>query len=434
MALMGSISIKHRSTLDDLWDNYSIRPSHAYTYWERSTAGNDTYAPSLWTAFFQRQLIDGGAGNDKLTGGFQADTLVGGLGNDTLNGGWGNDLLIGGQGNDKYEFTQGGGRDTIINRYNSAGNALDLGYDTLSFKGLGFPVGIFSPLWPSLTSANANWSRTSRTDSNGDTKNNDLTISFKNSKDSVTIQDFFEQTTDTEKWAIDKVEFADKKSFTTDDIYQRFAALVQKADAKGGYMSGMLNYANNMMGSAKDDYFNGGSQNDTMQGGAGNDTLDGNDGNDSLSGGAGDDDLFGVNGNDVLSGGSGNDNLYGWGGDDTYIHNLGDGQDAIGDTDGNDVIKIMGHSGNVSFEELNSAWNGVSHSLVISFSDSADTITIDGFFEFKFNEEFTDIEYDPSCKSYQVERIEVYNPQTGQLSNSWTSAEIVQMFYPNPVL
>ena len=171
-----------------------------------------------------------------------------------------------------------------------------------------------------------------------------------------------------------------------------------------------------------------------MQGGAGNDTLDGNDGNDSLSGGAGDDDLFGVNGNDVLSGGSGNDNLYGWGGDDTYIHNLGDGQDAIGDTDGNDVIKIMGHSGNVSFEELNSAWNGVSHSLVISFSDSADTITIDGFFEFKFNEEFTDIEYDPSCKSYQVERIEVYNPQTGQLSNSWTSAEIEQMFYPNPVL
>jgi RTX calcium-binding nonapeptide repeat (4 copies)/Bacterial Ig domain len=44
--------------------------------------------------------IDGGAGNDTITGGNLNDELVGGSGNDTITGGEGADVLTGGQGND----------------------------------------------------------------------------------------------------------------------------------------------------------------------------------------------------------------------------------------------------------------------------------------------------------------------------------------------
>ena len=64
-------------------------------------AGNDTidagpggYIPSL--------MLDGGAGNDSLTGGFTPDTLLGGDGNDTLSGGSNNDSLDGGAGIDSF--------------------------------------------------------------------------------------------------------------------------------------------------------------------------------------------------------------------------------------------------------------------------------------------------------------------------------------------
>ena len=65
-------------------------------------------------------LLDGGAGNDTLTGGLIADLITGGAGNDTLVGGFGNDTLAGGDGADSLtgEFGSdalygGAGDDTI---------------------------------------------------------------------------------------------------------------------------------------------------------------------------------------------------------------------------------------------------------------------------------------------------------------------------------
>ncbi|OYQ31781.1 hypothetical protein CHU95_21900 [Niveispirillum lacus] len=74
------------------------------------TIANDTLAA---TAGSNGALLDGGSGNDNLTGGDHADLLIGGLGNDTLQGGAGsdmlrggigNDVLIGGAGSDNYEI------------------------------------------------------------------------------------------------------------------------------------------------------------------------------------------------------------------------------------------------------------------------------------------------------------------------------------------
>lgn len=65
-------------------------------------------------------LIQGDAGNDRLTGGAGADILVGGTGNDVLAGGSGRDILSGGTGNDNLSggagndyFNTDAGRDVI---------------------------------------------------------------------------------------------------------------------------------------------------------------------------------------------------------------------------------------------------------------------------------------------------------------------------------
>ena len=57
-------------------------------------------------------LIEGGAGNDKLTGGRADDILVGGSGKDNLNGRGGNDVLLGGSSKD--DRNGGKGNDLLI--------------------------------------------------------------------------------------------------------------------------------------------------------------------------------------------------------------------------------------------------------------------------------------------------------------------------------
>ena len=48
----------------------------------------------------QDAIIDGGAGNDRITGGDGDDTILGDKGNDRLHGGGGNDTIVAGAGND----------------------------------------------------------------------------------------------------------------------------------------------------------------------------------------------------------------------------------------------------------------------------------------------------------------------------------------------
>jgi Ca2+-binding RTX toxin-like protein len=94
-----------------------------------------------------RDLLDGGAGDDSLYGGDDADTLIGGIGNDlldggidddSLTGGAGNDVLLGGEGADV--MTGGADRDLFIGA--TAGDVLDGSsegddFDTLDLRGSG---------------------------------------------------------------------------------------------------------------------------------------------------------------------------------------------------------------------------------------------------------------------------------------------------------
>ena len=76
------------------------------------------------------QTMNGGAGNDQLTGGSGNDVLLGGLGNDQLDGTSGADTLTGGAGNDTLAFR---GDTRVVFEATAAAN----GTDTLSYLGQG---------------------------------------------------------------------------------------------------------------------------------------------------------------------------------------------------------------------------------------------------------------------------------------------------------
>jgi Ca2+-binding RTX toxin-like protein len=75
----------------------------------RGQGGDDTFSAAAGTEALLALLVDGGAGNDALTGSAGGDTLLGGSGNDSLTGGGGIDLLDGQAGDDSLLARDGGG-------------------------------------------------------------------------------------------------------------------------------------------------------------------------------------------------------------------------------------------------------------------------------------------------------------------------------------
>ncbi len=100
--------------------------------------------------------IDGGGGNDTLTGSQNADVMLGGAGNDTLNGGNGNDTLIGNAGND----TLNGQGDNDIFQFAGTGNGFDAvtgaaGTDRVEATSNATDIGLSSIATVEQVSANA---------------------------------------------------------------------------------------------------------------------------------------------------------------------------------------------------------------------------------------------------------------------------------------
>ena len=78
--------------------------------WLGSTA-NEILSLTGYSNSSRSLKLDGGGGNDTLTGTTSADWILGGIGTDTLAGGGGNDSLEGGDGDDR--LTGGAGQDTM---------------------------------------------------------------------------------------------------------------------------------------------------------------------------------------------------------------------------------------------------------------------------------------------------------------------------------
>ncbi|MGL3609185.1 calcium-binding protein [Rhizobium sp. G187] len=129
-----------------------------------------------------------------------------------------------------------------------------------------------------------------------------------------------------------------------------------------------------------DDLVLGGAGGDTINGDAGIDFLQGDAGDDTIDGGAGDDTVVGGSGNDSLSGGTGTDTLTGGAGNDRYTFNRGDGVDTIdAHTDrGVGEIETVMLGGGITADEVRFSFQGLD--LIIGFQNTAsDRVIVSDF-------------------------------------------------------
>ena len=149
-------------------------------------------------------------------------------------------------------------------------------------------------------------------------------------------------------------------------------------------------------GKGSEDHLYGGAGNDTVKGEGGDDWLEGNAGADQLNGGQGADMLLGGAGDDTLDGGQGNDTLLGGVGSDLYRFTANWGADVIRDAGGQGRIEVEG-VGSINGAGVKQvavdAWqtddkrvnytlvavSATRRDLIVSFSDRADTITIENW-------------------------------------------------------
>ncbi|PWU28218.1 hypothetical protein DK254_20430 [Pseudomonas sp. RW407] len=292
--------------------------------------GNDTL-----TGYANDDRLSGGAGNDRLSagagndwleGGIGNDSLYGDAGNDTLVGGAGNDYLHGGDGSDVYRFERGWGQDTVSNYDRSADkvDAIEFGAD--------------------ITADDIQLSR----------QGNELILSLKGSDDRITLSNYLSNDGNNQ-YCLEEIRFADG---TIWDVERVKSLLLQ--------------------GGEGNDILTGYASDDCLSGGAGNDRLDGGIGNDWIGGGTGNDTLFGNAGNDTLVGGAGNDYLHGGDGSDVYRFERGWGQDRIENYDRNsgktDAIEF---GSDISANDIQlSRWGS---DLILSLKGTDDRITLSNY-------------------------------------------------------
>ena len=251
-------------------------------------AGNDTILISDANGAFTDThvtVIDGGDGNDTITGGAGAEALSGGIGNDILNGGAGNDTLIGGPDADTLTggpgvdpHLGGDGDDLMIWNPGDGSESVDgeAGNDTFQFNGsAGDEVMTYA--------------------------GNGQRVTFFRNLGNITMD-----------------------IGTTETLFVN--ALGGNDQVTGGAGLNGLIVAR-------------------VDGGDGDDTLNGGDGVDQLNGNAGNDTLNGNAGNDTLTGGPGVDPHNGGAGDDLMIWNPGDGSEPVNGDAGNDTFQFNGSTG-----------------------------------------------------------------------------------------
>ena len=130
-----------------------------------------------------------------------------------------------------------------------------------------------------------------------------------------------------------------------------------------------------IFGQAGDDELFGSEGDDALRGDAGDDLIDGGGGDDILVGDA-DGQIGGSGGNDLLTGGSGNDVLVGGGGQDTYLFDPGDGFDIIAEAGGEGNRAVFGSG--ISPSTIIAAV-GLNDSLVLRTGNGDNAVQIQSF-------------------------------------------------------
>ena len=231
-------------------------------------------------------ILDGGVGNDVVNGGAGDDSLAGGLGNDMLSGGAGDDVLFGSFGVDTYDG--GEGVDTVDIGGSAAGDA-DYNID------LAVGQDQYGNSYTNIENVN-----TGAGDDNifGNSANNQLqgndgndTLNGAGGDDfhnGGNGDDVFIANAGMNSYfggnGIDTYQIAG----TTEDATSFAINLAEGTDDQGNTSFGVENInagsGNDMLtGSLDDNALNGGAGDDTLIGGGGDDTLTGGEGNDTFA-------------------------------------------------------------------------------------------------------------------------------------------------------
>ncbi|MCE9639241.1 MAG: tandem-95 repeat protein [Betaproteobacteria bacterium] len=269
--------------------------------------------------------LTGNTGDDFLEGGSGKDALRGEGGHDRLVGGRGNDVLDGGAGIDQYEWQEGDGFDTIIDRRDGA---YKLGSIRFLDQALAGEKTIVDPNNPKLFTdgAGIRYFLIGRADSTGT-----LTIYKPGVVGEMKLQDFrsgdfgivLPDVPPLDKTVLNGTNNPD--TLTVTSILQKLFGFggkdhlivnLAQAEGWGGLGDDLITndegdqylYGEEgndiLIASGGNDELYGGLDNDAAQGGADDDYLTGDEGNDFLAGGAGSDVLDGGDGNDFMFGGA----------------------------------------------------------------------------------------------------------------------------------
>jgi Ca2+-binding RTX toxin-like protein len=337
--------------------------------------------------FDGKDILNGGAGNDRLYGQGGDDILIGGAGDDILEGGGGYDILIGGTGNDilrggryhkdRYEFEAGHGHDKIEDGgfYSYADS------NEVVFKGARL--------------ADAKFIRSGK----------DLIIQAYGLADSVTILDYFKNRD--AFWFI----FDDRSINNYDLIIEDFKII--------------------QYGNENDNVMSGWEGDDIIIGGAGNDILSGEGGHNILDGGDGDDILIAGQRGDILIGGAGNDILNGGRWRDRYEFEAGHGQDVVNDL-GYDDKNYEYNRNNLVFKGAKLAEAEFLRSgdnLVIRAYKSEDSVTLPDYFNEYCNSREFNFVFDDKRITYEDIRNDYGFIQSGNESDDviagWCGKDIL---------
>ena len=277
-----------------------------------ANGGDDSFSTSGNLGGLIKLTVDGGAGNDQITGSNGDDLLLGGDGNDVIDGQQGSDVALMGAGNDVFRWDPGDGSDLIegqdgtdkmlffganiaenINISSNGGRVrffrdianitMDLGsVEAIDFHALGGAdvITINDTSGTQLTEINLNLAGSG---GGGDGAADSVILNGSNSDDVIVA--------------------------TGDATATSVFGLAARVNIFGAEPANDRLFVNGLAG---DDVIEASGLRATAigftaNGGDDNDILIGGDGNDSLFGGSGDDVLMGGPGTDVLDGGPGDD-------------------------------------------------------------------------------------------------------------------------------
>lgn len=269
------------------------------TYWDVPTgegvdidggAGDDTITGSNYN-----DILKGGEGRDTIVGGLGDDTIYGGASDDVITGGLGDDKIYGGAGSNTIYFNKGDGHDIVYS---------DGGTDYLHFNGVSRDELTFA--------------------SNG----KDLIIRYSDNG-TVTLDSYF-----TEGSSVKWLWTTTYGNQTIESFIDNFNLTYEFAQI--GNVEGTEN-ADAVIGTSGNDIIDALAGNDRIYGEAGDDTIDGGEGNDYIYGGAGNDTIHAGDGTDRVYGEDGNDIIYGDSGDKNYLYG-GAGNDEFHSGTGVDEI------------------------------------------------------------------------------------------------